>query len=102
MVRGLIRGASGCAVASHSVRSCAQTFMMYGTLSGASLRRRRASARISSFDIDTGRPPDRRMDGTWFIPAPSVDDVNASIPVPTRRNIAQIQRVFAGPLSSLG
>jgi hypothetical protein len=67
MVLRLIRGAAGWAVASHS-GSCAQTFMMYGTLSGASLRRRRASARINSLDTDTGRPLDRRMDGTLVPP----------------------------------
>lgn len=64
-VLALSRGASGCVAASHSVRSFTQIFMVKGMLSGASMRRRRASARINSFDIDTGRPPDPLMDDTW-------------------------------------
>jgi hypothetical protein len=64
MVLGFIRGASGCVAASHSLRSFTQPFIMEGTLSGASIRRRRASVRINSFDVDVGRPPERRMDGT--------------------------------------
>jgi hypothetical protein len=57
MVRGLSRGASGCAVASHSTRSSDQIFTVSGMLFGASVRRRLASARINSRDVNGTLPP---------------------------------------------